>query len=201
MGDLFISTPKIYSLLILPLFVFLARILDVSLGTIRIIFISKGYKYLAPVIGFFEISIWLLAVTQIFQNLKSPVYYLAYAGGFATGTFAGILIENKLSIGIVLIRVITQKDSEELIKILKLKAYHPTRSYAEGPDGQQVSVIYIILDRHDISDIIEILKNYNPNAFYSVGEVKFVSNKIFPHTEIWYKRYEKGLLRNQRKGK
>ncbi len=201
MINLFISNPKIYSLFILPLFVFLARILDVSLGTIRIIFISKGYKYLAPVIGFFEISIWLLAVTQIFQNLKSPVYYLAYAGGFATGTLAGILIENKLSIGMVLIRVITQKDSEELIKILKLKDYNPTRSYAEGPDEQQVSVIYMILDRHDVLEIIDIIKNYNPNAFYSVGDVKFVSNKILPHTKLWYKRYDKSLLRNHRKGK
>jgi len=98
-GSLTIS--EIYALIGLPLLIFFARVCDVSLGTIRIIFISKGIKYLAPIVGFFEILIWLLAISQIMQNLTNPYYYIFYAGGFATGNLVGIILDEKLSIGTV----------------------------------------------------------------------------------------------------
>ena len=101
-----LSSSEIYGLVALPLLIFIARLCDVSLGTIRIIFVSKGFKYLAPIIGFFEMLIWLFAVREIFQHLDNFVYYLAYAGGFGVGNFVGIYIENKLSIGIEIIRII-----------------------------------------------------------------------------------------------
>ncbi len=71
--------------IILPLLIFTARICDVSLGTIRVIFVARGYRYLAPILGFFEISIWLLAIGQIMRDLDNIVTYFAYAGGFASG--------------------------------------------------------------------------------------------------------------------
>jgi uncharacterized protein YebE (UPF0316 family) len=83
----------IYAWVLLPLMIFFARVCDVSLGTVRIIFISKGIRYLAPFVGFFEILIWLLAISQIIQNLTNRYYYIFYAGGFACGTFAGIIID------------------------------------------------------------------------------------------------------------
>jgi uncharacterized protein YebE (UPF0316 family) len=74
---------SIFSWVILPILIFISRIFDVSIGTIRIIFVSRGKKYLAPVLGFFEISIWLLAISQIMQNLDNAICFIAYAGGFA----------------------------------------------------------------------------------------------------------------------
>ena len=114
-----LMTNNYWSFLIIPLFIFLARVTDVSMGTIRVIFISRGFKFLAPFLGFFEVLVWLLAIQQIMANLNNVLYYLAYAGGFAAGTFIGIVIEEKISIGKVTIRIITKKDSTKLLKALK----------------------------------------------------------------------------------
>ena len=200
MITLSISNPEIYALVILPLFIFLARIADVSIGTLRIMFISKGFKYLAPLVGFFEILIWLLAIGQIFQNLTNPLYYIAYAGGFAAGTFVGIVIEGKLSIGTELVRIITQKEAPKLVEALKKQGYIVTSDDVEGKEGM-VKIIYIVIDRHDLEDVIKIIKKYNPHAFYSIEDVKFVSEKIYAHKQSWYKKHQPHIFRLHRKGK
>ena len=107
MNDALFFNPEIFTWVIMPLLIIFARICDVSLGTIRIISIARGYKLIAPLLGFFEILIWLLAIKQIMQNLTNIFYYVAYSGGFAAGTFIGIYIEEKLAMGIFLIRIIT----------------------------------------------------------------------------------------------
>lgn len=94
-----------FTFIFLPLFIFLARICDVTLDTIRIIFVSKGMRKIAPLIGFFEILIWLMAISKIMQNLDNWACYVAYAGGFATGNYFGMLVEEKLAIGHEMIRV------------------------------------------------------------------------------------------------
>ncbi|MDD1699528.1 MAG: DUF5698 domain-containing protein, partial [Methanoregula sp.] len=109
MAESFIS-PEIFTYVIIPLLIFCARICDVSLGTIRVIFISKGIKYLAPIIGFFEVIIWLLAIGQVMNNLTNFVAYGAYGAGFASGTYIGMLIEEKISLGLTSVRIITKKD-------------------------------------------------------------------------------------------
>ena len=106
---------EIFKFVLLPVLIFLARICDVTLDTLRIIYVSRGMKFLAPAIGFVEVLIWLVAITQIFKNLSNPICYVAYAGGFAMGNFIGIIIEEKMAIGTVVIRIITQKDAEALI--------------------------------------------------------------------------------------
>ena len=109
---------EIFKLVIIPLLIFLARICDVTLDTARIIYVSRGMKYLAPLIGFFEVLIWLLSITQIMNNLTNVVYYIAYAGGFAMGNFIGIYIEERMAIGTVVISIITQKNASDLVKHL-----------------------------------------------------------------------------------
>ena len=89
--------------------IFAARIADVSIGTVRLIFISRGLKYLAPIVGFFEVFIWLMAIGQIMQNISNPVCFVAYAGGFAMGNFVGMCIAEKLSLGVVMVRVVTMR--------------------------------------------------------------------------------------------
>lgn len=181
-----------YGLIIMPLLIFTARILDVSLDTIRIIFISKGFMYLAPVVGFFEILIWLLAIGQIFQNLSNIVYYLAYASGFAAGNFVGMYIENKLSLGMVVVRAITNREASDLVNFLKSENYRVTSIDAEGIKGD-VKVIYVTIDGRDLEEVVKIIKKYSPNAFYSVENIKFVSEKIFRNRESWYKKYQMSI--------
>ena len=90
----------------LPLLVFFARVVDVTLGTLRIIFTSRGKKVLAPLLGFVEVFIWVSVIAQITRGANNIVAYLAYAAGFATGNYIGMLIENKLAIGMLVVRAI-----------------------------------------------------------------------------------------------
>jgi uncharacterized protein YebE (UPF0316 family) len=183
---------------ILPLLIFLARIVDVSLGTLRVIFISRGMKWIAPLVGFFEVLIWLLAIGQIMKNLTNVVCYVAYAGGFAMGTFVGISIVDKLSLGVALIRVITRVDASELVEYLSLQNYGVTSVDAQGVTGK-VKVIYSIVKRQDLEKVVEIINKFNPQAFYTIEDVRFVSEGIFPAREAWYKKGFLDLLRVNRK--
>jgi len=168
---------------LIPLLIFLARISDVTLGTLRIIYVSKGLKILASLLGFFEILIWLFALGQIMQNLTNPINYLAYAGGFGAGIFMGVVIEEKLSVGIMQLRIITKKDAARLLKFLKDEGYGITSVNAQGAFGP-VDVIYTIVQRKEIPHLIDVIQSYNPNAVYSVEEVKQVSKSPFPNKKI-----------------
>lgn len=180
-----LSGYEIYGWIGLPILIFLARVCDVSLGTIRIIFISKGIKYLAPLVGFFEILIWILAISQIMQNLSNVYYYLFYAGGFATGNFVGIIIDEKLSIGNVNVRIITRQNAKVLVEKLKKSRFGITVLDAEGPKGQ-VKIIFTLVKRQNVQKVIKLVKKYNPQAFYSVEDIRFVSEALPSTMNPWY---------------
>lgn len=169
-----------YTWMILPLLIFLARIMDVSLDTVRIIFINRNLRYYASLIGFFEVLIWLMVIRQIFSNLDNPVCFVAYAAGFAAGNFVGILIENRLSIGRVIIRIITRREADDLVVVLRSAGYGLTVIDAEGVTGP-VKVIFTIVERSNIGQIVSMIRKHNPQAFYSVEDVRFVSEAVTPH--------------------
>lgn len=168
---------EIFSYILLPLLIFFARICDVTIGTIRIILVSKGQKLLAPLLGFFEILIWIIAISKIMENLNNVACYIGYAAGFATGNYIGMLVEEKLAMGVTVIRIITQKAANELIKNLSLAGYGITNIDAKGSRGD-VNIIYTVIQRHDLQNVINIIKEFNPKAFYTVEDVRFVSAGI-----------------------
>ena len=188
------------SLIILPILIFLARIVDVTFGTIRIIFVSRGMKWLAPIFGFFEIMIWLFAIGQVFSNLTNITYYVAYAGGFACGTFVGIWIEEKMAIGTLVVRIITRKEGNQLIEFLKAESFGVTSIDAEGATGK-VKIIYTIIKRRDVKKVIDIIKRFNPRAFYSIEEVRSARDGIFPLEKQGFRDYFPGFFRLTRPGK
>ncbi len=167
----FLLDPVVFSAFVLPVLIFLARVLDVSLGTIRIIFVSREMKYLAPVVGFFEVLIWLLAITKIMQNINNVVNYLAYAGGFATGNFVGIMIEQKLAMGHMSVVVVTKKDPTMLINELEESKYRTTTIDAKG-EKSAVEMVFIISPRKRLQKAVNIVKKFDPNAFYSIEDIK-----------------------------
>ena len=167
-----------YSYLILPFLIFLARISDVTLDTLRIIFISKGMKRIAPVLGFFEVLIWIIAITRIFENLNNWTCYFGYAAGFAIGSYVGIVVEEKLALGVELIRIITQKDATSLIKTLADQGYGITHMTANGNKGE-VGIIYSVIKRSDLKKFVEFMRKYNPKAFYTIEDIRFVSKDVF----------------------
>jgi uncharacterized protein YebE (UPF0316 family) len=164
---------------ILPLLIFAARIIDVSLGTLRIIFISRGKRLLAPLMGFFEVLIWLLAISQIFQNLRNPACYIAYAAGFAGGSYIGMAIESRLAMGLQIVRIITKFFVPELIGKLKAAGYGLTTLQGEGASGP-VTVIFTIVKRRDLPEFVDLIQSVNPKVFYTVEDVRMAREGVYP---------------------
>ncbi|MBD3626804.1 DUF2179 domain-containing protein [Cyclobacterium sp.] len=168
-----ISQP-IFDYLLMPLFIFLARVVDVSINTLRIMFVLNGKKTVAPVLGFFEALIWLLAIGQIFQNINNPMSYVAYAGGYAMGTYVGMVIEERLALGRVLVRIITPEPLPELVEYMKDKEYRFTSVGAEGRYGK-VILMFTVIKREFLPGFIGKLKESNEKAFYTIESVKRIS--------------------------
>lgn len=165
---------ELYVWVLLPVLIFLARVIDVSMGTIRVIFISRGHKLWAPLIGFFEVLIWLVAMGQIMQNLSNPATYLAFAAGFATGNYVGLRIAEKLSLGIVTVRVITNKPADGLLAALIANNYSVTSLDAEGARGR-VKVLFTVLPRKCAHKVVELVDKFDHRAFYTIEEVSYVT--------------------------
>ena len=192
---------SLFSFIVLPMLIFFARIMDVSIGTMRVIFVSRGYKLFAVICGFFEVLIWLIAITQILKNLTNPLYYIAYAGGFATGNFVGMFIEEKIALGNVLVRVVAKKEPVYLIEYLEKNNYGVTLLPAQGLYGA-VTILLTIVPRTELEKVISFIREVNPYAFYTVEDVRFVNeeNYSFRHAGSLHKN-QRFLKRPIRKGK
>ena len=176
-GELMQSDTFVY--LVLPILIFCSRICDVTLGTLRIIFLSKGYKYIAPFLGFFEVLIWVDAISQLLSNMSSWVAYVAYAGGYATGNFVGMLLEERIAIGTLLLRITTTKGGHELLKLLNSHGFGVTLINGEGSSGN-VSIIQTVTSRKAIKKVEKLLIEYDSNLFYTIEDVKMVKRGVFP---------------------
>lgn len=165
---------SVFSFVIMPLLIFIARVCDVSLSTLRIMFVLNGKTTVAPILGFFEALIWLLAIGQIIQNIDNPVSYIAYAAGFAAGTYVGMVFEEKLAVGRVLVRVITSSPIPELIEFMKENNYRFTNVGAEGRFGK-VNLLFTVIKREMLPEFIGKVKSVNDKAFYTIEGVKRIS--------------------------
>ena len=166
-------------LILIPALIFCARVIDVSIGTLRIIFVAKGLRNWATVLGFLESLIWILAISQVMQNLGSWQTYIAFAGGFAAGNYVGIAIEERIAMGNLIIRVITRHDAGKLVRHLRHAGYGVTSVDAQGESGQ-VKVIFTLVKRRQLAAIVKSIKKYSPNAFYSVEDVRFAKETYYP---------------------
>jgi len=172
----------VFSWVILPLIIFACKILDVTVGTLRIIFVSRGLKFVAPLLGFVEVSIWLLAISQIMQNLNNPACLIAYAGGFAMGNYVGIMIEEKLALGTLVIRVFLVNDKTVMKARLYEAGFGVTSIDAHGMNGN-VEIIYTIIKRKNLTKALSIIEQCQSNAFYSIEDAKSVRQGVFPADE------------------
>lgn len=169
---------EVYNYVILPLLIAIARIMDVSVGTIRLIFVSRGYKYMAPALGFVEVIIWLLAIGQIMQQLDNFMSYIGYGAGFAMGNYIGIILVEKMSIGTVVVRIIPKKDVSNLLDHLREANYGVTVVGAEGKSGP-VQMLFSIVKKKNLAEMLTIINQHNPNAFYTIEEVQTVNEGYF----------------------
>ena len=188
-----------HSFWLLPALIFLARVLDVSIGTLRIVFLSRGMRLLAPFCGFFEVLIWLVAISRIMDNLTSWVNYAAYAGGFAAGNYVGMYIENRLAMGLLSVMIISRTESSKLLQKLMDSQFGVTQMKAQGTLGE-VCVTYLIIKRKDLNEVSRILKEHQPDAFSVVNDVRDAVGGVFPIDALKIDRRRK-LFGGWRKGK
>lgn len=158
----------------IPLLIALARIVDVSIGTLRIIFIAKGLRLWAPILGFFEVSIWLGAISQVMENLTKHDQLFCLRAWFL-GNYIGMYIENRLALGMVVVRIITKVDSSELIRALRAMRSSVTVADAQGNTGA-VKIIFTVIKRSDIAHVRELILKYNPQAVYLIEDVRHASD-------------------------
>jgi uncharacterized protein YebE (UPF0316 family) len=163
----------------LPLLIFLARVFDVTLGTLRIIFTSRGLRRLAPVLGFVETFVWIIAVSSLVKHAQNVAAYIGYASGFAMGTFVGMFLEDKLAMGTVTVRAIIKRDPKELIQAMLEAGFGVTSVDGEGVAGK-VKIIYTTLKRQDLPVAVDIFHRLLPGAFLSVEEVRTTEMGVFP---------------------
>jgi uncharacterized protein YebE (UPF0316 family) len=187
-------------MVVLPLLIFLARVCDVTIGTLRLVSVSRGYKALAPLFGFVEVLIWIVVIGKVMENLNNWICYVAYAGGFAAGNYVGICIEEKLAMGISVVRIFTKMDASELVKSLREQGYGATIIDAHGESGD-VNIIYSMVNRSDIENVEQLIKEFNPKAFYSVDDVRFAQAGIFRPRKGFFQKKSLRLPKLYRKGK
>jgi uncharacterized protein YebE (UPF0316 family) len=159
-----------FSGLHLPLAIFVAEMAVVTISTMRIIFIGRGHKALAAGLGFFEVTIWLFAIGQVMSNLDSPLCFAGFAGGFVTGNWLGMSLEQRLAIGSVLVRVITGLESQQLVDLLREAGCGVTRIGAHGLQGP-VEIVFTVIPRRRLTDVLALVKQFDADAFYSVDEL------------------------------
>jgi uncharacterized protein YebE (UPF0316 family) len=189
---------EVFSYLLLPLLIFLARITDVSINTIRIIYVLGGRKVTATLLGFFESFIWLMAIRQIFEHLDNWVCYIAYPGGFAMGILVGMMIEERIAYGKVIVRIITRKDVNELLTYLTQNQFRYTRVNTEGIDGPE-NLVFTVLPRENLERLLEEMKAIVPTAFYTVEKVNRASESgtVVNESTRWsIASWLKGVRRN-----
>lgn len=191
-----IFSNEVFLYFLIPFLIFIFRVIDVSLGTLRIIFTSKGIKFLASTISFFEVLIWLLAISQIIQNLTNVLAYIAYAGGFACGTYIGIVLEEKISIGKVRVRVITKKNLKRIINDLPHTRYVFTSDNANSTEGK-IKTINAFLDRKYLKEVLAKIKEHDKDAFYTVEDLRIVKRAPvnIENTGVNKKHYFNRMLR------
>ncbi len=166
---------------LIPLLVFGARVIDVSLETLRIILLARGGRLIVPAIAFVEIIFWIVSLGLVVNEFTNPVYLISYGAGFAAGNYAGILLEERLAMGICVLRVITSEEDRALIDTIRGTGYGVTVVAAEGLHGP-CTIFYSVMRRCDLPPITRLIEEMNPHAFCTVEDVRSTIHGTFPRS-------------------
>ena len=158
---------------LLAILIFLSRVADVSLGTFRTIVIFRGYKLLSSMIGFVEISIWLIAAGMVLKNLDQWHLAIAYSAGFATGIYVGMWIENSFAIGKELVRCISFNRDILALKIRE-KGHQVVSVDGDMGEDKPVEVLFIVERRRNIPKLIRLINELDQKAVYTISDLKSV---------------------------
>ncbi|HET8653930.1 MAG TPA: DUF5698 domain-containing protein [Longimicrobiaceae bacterium] len=156
-----------------PLIIFCLRLIDVPLSTIRMLLAVRGFKNIAPVIGFFEVLTWVVAVGTAIKHLDSPLHLIGYAAGFAAGVFVGLQIEEYMALGMASVRAVARVGGVEFAEALRARGFGVTEFGGQGREGS-VEVVDAVVRRRDLPIVFEELKIWAPEAFVTVAEPRSI---------------------------
>lgn len=163
------------------LFIFSARVVDMSLDVIRILMLTRDRRLLAAAIGFAEVSVFILALNQVLVGgLSDPLKIIAYAGGFATGNYVGSLIDSKMALGFLSLQIFPKKDKvKEIIEGLRSQGFGVTSVQGQGRDGDRI-ILFVNLKRKDLDRALDLLECIQPGAFYHISDTRGIRGGVFP---------------------
>lgn len=162
----------------LPLLIFFARITDVTIGTMRILFVVRGATLIAALLGFVEVFVWIVVVRQILnQDSFIWPHYVAYAAGFAAGNVVGIALESRLAFGLQTVRVITGSPTVDLERDMARLGYGATRIAATGLRGGSMTILFSTLPRGRVKEAMQLIERHLPHSFISVEDVRAVNGR------------------------
>lgn len=161
------------------LLIFTSRVVDVSLTTIRTLLVVKSMKVYAAIIGFFEISIYVMALNTVMNNLDNPLNLLTYALGFSCGTYVGIVIENKIALGNLSIQIVPSNSQDKGLKaLLRKEGFATTVVIGEGLHGDR-EILFLTINRKRLGEIKDIVYGYDERAFMTVNDVHSLTGGHF----------------------
>ncbi len=161
------------------LLIFLARVTDVSMATVRTLMVVQGRKIQAAFIGFFEVMVYVAALSKVVNGLNDPRNLIAYALGFATGNYMGILIESKIALGNLTAQIILKReDNADLIQSLRENGFGVTVLEGYGKEGMR-EVLHIVLKRKDLKVLENILHDHDEEAFITVNPITPIMGGYF----------------------
>lgn len=165
---------------LLAVAIFFARIMDVSLGTVRTIVVFRGHRLLAAVIGFFEIIIWVVAAGQVLKNLDAWYLVVAYAGGFGAGNYIGIWMESKLAMGREMVSAISFRADGGLARLLRERGFRAIDVDADMGRGPPVDLVITVTRRRRVPELLQTILEADPEAQYSVSDIKMAHEGFDP---------------------
>jgi uncharacterized protein YebE (UPF0316 family) len=182
---------------LLSIAVFLLRICDVTLGTIRTVSIVKGRITLSVALGFVEVIIWIAVMTQVITRIhESWILAFAWAGGFAAGNALGIVVERRLALGTSVVRIISERMGSAIAEVLRSDGYQVTTFRGSGADGP-VDLVYAAGSRRNVHRMVRRAEQIDPLLFY-VSEPAYDSSRDVqlrlrpvPHATGWRAVFKK----------
>ena len=174
----------------IPLLILIARIGEASLESVRTIYISKGHANLAAYVGIVKTGIWLISTGLVLTDLTQYWNLFAYLAGYGIGTVLGMAIENLISIGYVIVRLITPADPQTLMSRLSTLGYGMTRIEGSGTFSGSVSIIFMIVPRKELSRLLFIISREYPDLLYTIEDVRNIKDGA----RIFYKDPKRRIL-------
>ncbi len=178
----------------IPVLIFFARICDVSLGTVRMMLVVSGHRWISSILGFFEVTIWVFAVGGAIKYLEHPLAVLGYAGGFSAGVLVGMFIEDRLAFGLRMIRVICTDQSINVAEKLREAGYRVTRLDGSGKSGP-VEISFLVVRRRKLNEVRDLIRECAPEAFVTVERVDRATGELEPRSLRRPGFLSKGLIR------